>query len=57
MEGRTFWDVKINHTIFIIKTMLINQIDQWDKIGGPERDPYKYGNLICHKGVILNQEV
>lgn len=54
MGGRTLLDVKVNHNILVIKTMLINQIDQWDKIGSA--DSYKYDNLICHKDVILNQE-
>lgn len=30
MEGRTLLDVNINYNIALIKTIFINQIDQWD---------------------------
>lgn len=33
MRGRTSLDVEINCNISVIKTVLINEIDQWDKLG------------------------
>ena len=30
MEGRTLLDVSITYDIALIKTIFINQVDQWD---------------------------
>lgn len=54
---RTLWDVKINHSISVLKTVLINQNRSIGHNRSLERDTYKYGNLMYYKRTLLNQEI
>ena len=32
-------------------TVLIQNVDQWDIIEGPEIDPHKYDEIVLHNGI------
>ena len=52
--GMTLPDFKTYYKVTVIKTVRYwqktRQIDQWDRIKGPDTDPHKYSQLIFDKG-------
>ena len=53
--GMTLPDVKTYYKVTVIKTVWYQwkdkQINQWNRIENPEKDPHKYSQLIFNKGV------